>query len=356
MRNPNGYGSVYKLSGKRRNPFAARITIGFKPENGYPIYKFIGYYKTRSEALKALALFNEAPESCAIVDNTLVPTSSVLLERVIKEWKDEHYRTIKPQSTPNYERALRVLEPIKKRSFESLTIRDYEDVFEMSAQRRSALSYCKTALKYIYKFAYRKGYINDSSLLNIAENISLGEAEIVHHKTPHKAFTKDEIAILWSHKEEPDVQIVLFMIYSGLRIGELADLRAEDVNLDERYIKINESKTAAGIRSVPINEKVVYILENWMMSGRELVAPLGSTPIVRRTASRNGYDKAVGRLLESRHLQHDTRYTLATLLTESAVDDRYIKLILGHKQQDVTNKVYAKKLDIEVLVNAINQI
>ena len=28
MRNPNGYGSVYKLSGKRRRPFVASITTG----------------------------------------------------------------------------------------------------------------------------------------------------------------------------------------------------------------------------------------------------------------------------------------------------------------------------------------
>ena len=29
MRLPNGYGSVYKLSGKRRKPWAARVTTGW---------------------------------------------------------------------------------------------------------------------------------------------------------------------------------------------------------------------------------------------------------------------------------------------------------------------------------------
>ena len=29
MRNPNGYGSVVKLSGNRRKQFAIRITVGF---------------------------------------------------------------------------------------------------------------------------------------------------------------------------------------------------------------------------------------------------------------------------------------------------------------------------------------
>lgn len=40
MRMPNGYGSVYKLSGKRRNPYVARKTIGFNEKN-QPIYKII---------------------------------------------------------------------------------------------------------------------------------------------------------------------------------------------------------------------------------------------------------------------------------------------------------------------------
>ena len=37
MKNPNGYGSVVKLSGNRRNPFAARKTKGWN-DKGQPIY------------------------------------------------------------------------------------------------------------------------------------------------------------------------------------------------------------------------------------------------------------------------------------------------------------------------------
>lgn len=356
MRNPNGYGSVYKLSGTRRKPYAARVTVGFKPENGYPIYRFIGYYKTRAEALKALALYNDAPDKCTTIDNVLVPTSKITLERVYNEWSDEHFKEIKPQSTNSYKAAIRAIKPLFSHSFESLIIRDYEDAFEESGKSRGVLSYTKTALKNMYKYAYRRGYINDASLLNIAENISLGDATIAKHETAHKAFTHDEIKTLWAHKDEPDVQTILFLIYSGLRIGELSNLKQTDVNLDERFFEVTASKTEAGVRKVPINEKIVYILENWLLSGREYLAPLGKTQSVRVLAKRNGYEKTIARLFEERHLQHDTRYTCATLLTESGVDDRYIKLILGHAQQDVTNKVYAKKLDVQVLVGAINQI
>lgn len=60
MRLPNGYGSVYKLSGKRRKPYIARKTRGYD-DNGKQLYSIIGYYATRQQALQALADYNFNP-------------------------------------------------------------------------------------------------------------------------------------------------------------------------------------------------------------------------------------------------------------------------------------------------------
>lgn len=60
MRLPNSYGSIYKLSGNRRRPFAAVITQGWK-DDGKPIRKYLGYYTTRKDALSALADYNAKP-------------------------------------------------------------------------------------------------------------------------------------------------------------------------------------------------------------------------------------------------------------------------------------------------------
>lgn len=46
MKNPNGYGSVFKLGGNRRRPWCARVTIGWS-DDGKQQYKNIGYYEER---------------------------------------------------------------------------------------------------------------------------------------------------------------------------------------------------------------------------------------------------------------------------------------------------------------------
>lgn len=65
MKRANGDGSVYKIGGKRRKPFGARVTIGWQldPETGRSkqIYQSIGTFATRVEAETALNNYLQTP-------------------------------------------------------------------------------------------------------------------------------------------------------------------------------------------------------------------------------------------------------------------------------------------------------
>ena len=96
MKAPNGYGSVYKLHGNRRKPFAACVTVG--RDGKKCLRKYIGYYETQREALSALASYNDSPFDVSARDITM----SELWER----WKD--YRQGRGKTVPsNYENAFR---------------------------------------------------------------------------------------------------------------------------------------------------------------------------------------------------------------------------------------------------------
>ena len=65
MKLPNGYGSVVKLSGKRRKPYQVRKTTGwhYDKEKDRQVQDMItvGYAATRAEGLQMLAEYNNNP-------------------------------------------------------------------------------------------------------------------------------------------------------------------------------------------------------------------------------------------------------------------------------------------------------
>ena len=60
MRNPNGYGTVAKLSGNRRRPYIVKKVIGWN-DKGHPIYDIVGYTETREAGNMLLAEYNRDP-------------------------------------------------------------------------------------------------------------------------------------------------------------------------------------------------------------------------------------------------------------------------------------------------------
>lgn len=347
MKNPNGYGSVYKLSGKRRKPWAARITVGYdtriEKKRAYPVYKFVGYFETRAEAMRALALFNN--EESAI--------SSISLRELYDEWSAEHFPKLK--ETRHYEAAAAVLEPLMNKTLDDLTIRIFEDAFRSSGKNKPTLQNAKIILKLSYSFAFRKGYITDDKA-NLPSYISLEFADSGKSEDIHTAFTKAEIDQLWAHIDNDNVQIIIFLIYTGLRISELANLEKNQVHIKEQYLEVRESKTSSGIRKVPIADKVLFIAENWMRSDCALFAPIGKRHTDLERFRSRVFKPLTAQICGIEHLPHDCRYACCSRMAEEGVDDRYIKLIVGHKSQDVTNKIYAAKLDLKVLLDAVNKI
>ena len=80
MKNPNGYGSVIKLGGKRRKPFGARITIGYN-DKGKQIFKYIGYFENRKAAMQALAEYNINPYDVHLADITLKEVMDMCMKK-----------------------------------------------------------------------------------------------------------------------------------------------------------------------------------------------------------------------------------------------------------------------------------
>ena len=319
MRRANGSGTIVKLTGNRRKPYACRKIVGWK-EDGRPIIKYISYHRTKREAEKALAAYNEDPYR--ICDFTL------------QELYDEWYRRQDDRSENTrqaYRTTWRKFQPIADIKIQNLDRFELQDFFDKANFSKSTLRQVRGMLKTLVEYAVFRG-IMPISALNLYKSIDYQIKRETRFNT-RSVIKKEEIDALWEKKDEEIVRIILVYIYTGLRFSELCDLNPE--NAHEDYIEIVKAKTPSGVRIVPLSDKVKSLL------------PISSVP--PHTTYLNMFKKVL-----PNHVPHDTRHTFISMMVEAKVDDRIIKSIVGHKSSDIT-EVYTH-ISLEAMLEAVNKI
>ena len=350
MKLPNGFGSVYKMSGNRRNPYRAIVTERWQIDSDTGKWKqkrkTIGYYESKKDALQALADYNRSPY--------VVDASKVTLQEVYDRWSTEHFQTISESNAKGYRASYLLCEPIANKRMADIKLDDLQYIADNSGKNTPTLRKYKVLMGMLYKYAVIHDIVTPD--MNKAQYIDIKKAGNPNAYN-RKPFSKKEIDNVWKWKDTNIYfNIILMLIYSGCRISELLDLKKENVNIEERWFDITASKTDAGIRKVPISDKVLPFFEYWYtLNDCEYLL---STPEGNHFEYRNYYDSYWKPLIEQmgmEHRPHDTRHTCISLLAEAGVDDRLVKKIVGHKGQGVTQQVYTH-FEIEALLDAINKI
>ena len=346
MRRPNRSGSVIKLSGKRRRPYAVRIWNGYKEnDNGQiiPTYKYVGYYEKQKDALKVLEKFNESPVE---VYKEKDQDKKHKFSDIYKMWMDELSRKPKPLSKSTldcYHAAYNNLEPLHNMIFETLTVEDLEEIaLQHSSKSNSTIKNIRITLRGMYKTALRHSIVdNDLSALLILHSTN-------ENTRPHTIFTDEEINALWDNKSDFYARLLLILIYTGMRIRELLNMKSEDVHLSEKYM-VGGLKTEAGRnRQIPISDKILPLLD----TSHEYLISVDNGPL--------NYYRANEKLAEfmasinMTHYFHDTRHTTATLMERAEIPLLHRKLILGHSSGDVTDRY--THVSIDQLIDDINRI
>jgi integrase len=132
-------------------------------------------------------------------------------------------------------------------------------------------------------------------------------------------------------------------IETGMRTGEMLGLKWKEVDLLNDVIHIEKSKTAHGIRSVPISDRCRVELKRW----RDLVGPEYSDWVFpnfenRRHRLQNGGRKAWASTLKKAGLGffpiYYFRHTFASRLTSAGVSPLTIAQMLGHSSTQIVTR------------------
>lgn len=337
MRMPNGYGSVTKLSGKRRKPYIVRITLGVDEETNEFVRKVLGYYCTRKEALEALADYNKDPYDLSAHEYTFA--------EVYKLWSKQRFPELSKSAVANHTAAYKALTPLYDIAFKDIRLMHLQKTLDESGKSFNTKQRMKNVIDLMYAYAIRHE-ITDKDYSKFVE---IGKAVTV--QKPHEPFTQEEISTLWANVGKiPYVDTVLILIYTGMRAGELLDMRKENVYLDEKYM-IGGSKTEAGKnRIIPLNNKIVPLVQNRYKAVDEyLIEPHLAYSEYKRQFSR------IMSALNMSHRTHDGRHTFASLMDTANANPKALKTIMGHSGGDLTSKVYIHKSLPELLDN-VNRI
>ena len=325
MRNPNGYGSISKLSGKRRRPYMVRITTGFDV-NGKQLMKVLGYYRTRTEAMKALADFNDNPYDVNLNDITL----KEILDRFMKNRRG----TITESTLKTYKVWYNYLKPLYDKKIKDLRTLELQNfINSLSHLSTGSLKLIKSFIGMLFKEAMEMDII----IKDYSQFIKLPKHKV---KIERKVFTDEEIALLWSNVDRIDyIDTILILIYTGMRINELLKLKKISIDLRQNIIT-GGSKTEAGKnRIIPIHPKILPLIIKRMNNKTEYLVPnRRGTNYYKYSNFRRFEFIRIMELLGMEHTIHDTRHTFATLISDVSNNEGAITEIIGHTNINMTRK------------------
>lgn len=338
MRNSNGFGSVIKLGGKRRRPYAVRVTAGWT-ESGKQVFKYLSYHEKRSEAVKALAVYNSDPYD--------IEVASITFAEVYEKWAERGYEQLSESAAGTYRSAYKHCSPLYGTKFRELNTDALQAVIN-GISAHSMVGFTKQLLMKVYAYAMERDIVNK----NYAEFIVLPKRqEPKKEKTP---FTDAEIDVLWQNVGKVKyVDLVLILLYTGMRVNELLFMEKANVHVDERYM-VGGLKTEAGKkRIIPMHHRIVPLIEKCMneSTSKTLFTNNYGSELKYSSFIRHHWQHILD-LVESEHTVHDTRHTFVSKMDRAGVNRVTLQRIVGHAGASVTDRYVHK--DVQELIEAVD--
>lgn len=329
LKRANGTGTTYKLSGRRKRPWVAA--------KGNVV---IGYYQTKKEAMDTLS---------RLAGRDLTDRYNMTFSAVYDEWRAEHFRDIGESGKVDYRIAYKHFAPLHGKMFRSLRTKDYQPLMDLlveKGRKYNTVSKYKQLLTQMSTWAVREELITT----NYASFVRLPE----HVKTEKEVFSVGDI-----HKLElaPDdaAKIVLMLLSTGMRIGELFQLPLSDYH--GSYVIGGEKTSAGRNRIIPIRPEgrgyFKYFAE--ASDGKPLLLDgYEGNRDVANFRKRDFYP-LLERLGVDRKTPHATRHTYASRAVREGMPRETLQKILGHANYTTTADVYVHA-DVDSLVSAVEPV
>lgn len=369
-----GEGTITYIEKKKL--YCGRLTIG-RDDNGKQKRKAI-YGKTKKEVKEKMDILK-----VKINKGVYIEPSEITLGNWIETWMcDYKIHSARITSIQSYESYYRnnikpMLGNIKIKDLRNEDIQRF--VNRLTEKKLSATTIEKHCA--VISMALDKAVENEMILKNPCKKVCLP----AKHKKEARVLTIEEqkklIEIALNYR---DSEIIVFMLYTGLRLGEALALTWDDIDFDRKIIDVNKTqtirrsrftengkqqveftptKTKASNRKIPL----LHSLENLLHTIKEKQDKISldyserynSLNLVfctregkiRPSASVSYRLKMFSEALGMEHINaHALRHTFATRGLENGIEMRVMQDLLGHSTMKMTADLYThvlpdKKMD-----------
>ena len=229
-------------------------------------------------------------------------------------------------------------------SLEAITRRDVEAFIEREQDRGIKITTIRTRLVSVQAFLR---YLLEEGIVS-AELFSRRIRLQLPERLP-RAMDPDDLRKLLSVIEDiRDRAMILVLLRTGLRIGELLNTKMADVHLQERRIEIYEGEKNRLGRVVYLSDDAVLALRRWLKKrnpGEEYLI-YTRTETMSYSTARTIFIRYLVKagLADKGYSLHTLRHTFATEFLNAGMRLECLQVLLGHRSIEETRR-YARLTD-----------
>lgn len=254
----------------------------------------------------------------------------------------------------------------------------FGDITQKGLLKRKAVDKPRSLLKAIYDYA-----IPNYCEHNIVNEINLGNYHYDMSEN-NDIYTDEEVVILLEHIRSCPQWVyslaIRLMFCFNMRIGELRALTWNDVDLENRVVKIwhqmskqevngvqtyvdvpyTKGNKKTGIRMLPISDEAIKILEELKTINGDKPYVLQATNGAKLPIATDKFNKHLKRYCEecgvTYRSSHKIRFLGITKLFEAGVDEVTIQKSAGHSNIEMTRHYNRDRRDLQVDRNVWNNL